>query len=158
MILNSLEYNHMPDVSNCINLINQLITETDQQYLDLKGSKTSVDPSIPSLLNLKHRLHSEVGSINDNSESLVYLVYNHVSLDIADVRIKVAFLPKVQNRHSRTNCQNDFHLTSTRFNRQMQKLPLNYATLHLQLPIKMRKDINSLLKIKLNMKTSKQIL
>ena len=50
MTLNSSEYNQMPDVSNCINLINHLITETYQQYLDLKGSKTSVEPPIPSSL------------------------------------------------------------------------------------------------------------
>ena len=70
MILNSSEYNHTLDVSNCINLINRLITETYQQYLDLKDRKTTVAPPIPSLLNVKHGLPSEVGSISDNSESV----------------------------------------------------------------------------------------
>ena len=53
MILNSSEYNHLPNVSNCINLINHLITETYQQYLELKGSKVSVDPSLTSFLDAK---------------------------------------------------------------------------------------------------------
>ena len=45
--LDALEYSHVPNVANCINLINQLITETYQQHLEIKGSKMSaVTPSL----------------------------------------------------------------------------------------------------------------
>ena len=35
MILDSTQYSHLPNVSNCINLINHLIKETYQQYLEI---------------------------------------------------------------------------------------------------------------------------
>ena len=35
VILDTSEYRHLPNVSNCINLINPLIVETYQQYLEI---------------------------------------------------------------------------------------------------------------------------
>ena len=56
MILDSSEYSHLPNVSNCINLVNHLLTETYQQNLELKGSKSSVDLSFPSFFDAKQGL------------------------------------------------------------------------------------------------------
>ena len=42
--LDSSESSHVPNVANCIDLINILITETYQQYHEMKGSKVSAGP------------------------------------------------------------------------------------------------------------------
>ena len=61
----SLECSHIPNVANCIDLINHLIAEAYQQYLEMKGSKVSVGPSLPSYVNTRQGFLSEIENIND---------------------------------------------------------------------------------------------